>query len=96
MFYNYAFVYFSLFKKTNREIRETNRKIDKNMNIMYKAAEHSEKLIFTYDNDLKEIIVKTRKLNPLFGEKIIISGPKKLIFYVVIVPESIEDLKKII
>lgn len=86
---------FLYFKKTNREIRETNRKLDKNMDIMYKAAEHSEKLIFTYDNNLREIVVKTRKLNPLFREKIIISGPKKLISYGIIVPESIEDLKKL-
>lgn len=86
---------FLYFKKTNREIRETNRKIDKNMDIMYKAAEHSEKLIFTYDNKLKEIVVKTRKVNPLFREKIIIAGPKKLISYGVIVPESIEDLKRL-
>ena len=86
---------FFYFKKASKEIKEANKKIDKNMDIMYKAAEHSENLVFTYDNHSKEVYIKTRKLNLLFREPVILSVPNTLISYEIISPESIENLKNL-
>lgn len=87
-------VYF-YFRETTSEIKEANKKIDDNMNIMIAAAEHSNHIIFTYDDNLKKISVKSNIRNHLFEEETIFSVPESIISKGIIAPENIEDFKNL-
>lgn len=91
---------YTYFKRRNEEIKEANKKADENLELIYKAAEHSMKTVFTYNQQTKDLTMKTSVLKGSIADKlskngIIKSVPESIIEANVISKESIEEFKKL-
>ncbi|WP_291255316.1 sensor domain-containing diguanylate cyclase [Fusobacterium sp.] len=79
-------------KKTTEDIKEAQKKADENIEILCTAAEHSNHMVFTYDNFYKEVTLKTNFLTPLFDKKVIKAVPQSFIDKGIVAKESQESL----
>lgn len=82
------------FRKTNKEINKANHEVNKNIEILQIALEHSKQPIFEYNQSSKEMILKTNFPNPLFQgiEKTI--SPEELVNKNVICTRSKDEFLK--
>ncbi|WP_300342072.1 sensor domain-containing diguanylate cyclase [Fusobacterium sp.] len=79
-------------RRTTEDIKEAYKKADENIEILCTAAEHSNHMVFTYDNFYKEITLKTNFLTPLFDKKVIKAVPQSFIDKGIVAKESQESL----
>ncbi len=83
------------FKISNREILQAHREATKNIDILRIAAAYSKHTIFDYDQDNKEIRLRTNTPNKLLDHAVISYVPESLIATHSISPGSIDAFRKL-
>lgn len=87
-------VYF-YFKKANIEIKNANKIISKNNEMMQMAVELTNHIIFEYDINEKKIELKTKFDVAIFKSKVISPVPKCFIDKNLVADDSVSEMKKL-
>lgn len=94
-FFIILFSLFKYFKITNNKILAAHLETEENLELICKAAERSNHIIFTYNHNTKDLIFKTNNIDNIFKEKNISNVPESIISSGVIANESIKNFKNL-
>ncbi len=83
------------FHKANKEVNKANQEVNKNIEILQTALERSKQPIFEYNQNTREMILKTNFLNPLFQENEKVLLPENLIENKTVSAQSKEEFLKL-
>lgn len=81
------------FIRANRKIRIAHLATKRNVESVRIAIEHSQHIVFEYDQETGTIRLKTDLRNPLFDRSVISSAPESLIERNIIAPDSISNFR---
>lgn len=83
------------FRRINNEVRQAHREAQRNLELMRMSIEHSKHIVFEYNQERKEMQLKTNINNRLFGHTVITSVPECFVAANTIAQESIPALRKL-